>query len=61
MGIAADTAMKIHNFLLYPVVPAPTWAWQPGDLVLKFEITDYATSWDTIYVARRRTTSATTL
>lgn len=59
MGIGPDAALKICNYNMQPA-PAPTWAWHPGDLVLKFEMTDYATSWDTIYVARRRTTSTTT-
>jgi len=54
MGFSGATARHVHSFLRHELPSELKWAWQKGDLVVQLEMTEYATSWNTWYIARPR-------
>jgi hypothetical protein len=54
MGLPAAAACHIHSYNRHELPSELSWSWQKGDLLLEMEMTEYATSWTTFYIARPR-------
>ena len=53
-GLPKEAAIKVHSFNRYRLPPKLDFQWQEGDLLIEMDMTEYATSWTTTYLARPR-------